>query len=823
MKNIYKFLIPLILFSFAAADLLYAQQEVTVRELNTYDTTPTNQDVLSDHPLVDVLVTYEAVVVAYPKNSGLATPDQTTNIPGRIHLFVTDVNAIDEGLDGMSMQLVVAGAERTTLEGLNRGDIIKVTGTLSFFQDGAIGQFDASDVEFIANVTDSGFEHLAPLLEPTVINLAELNVPADEEGLHRWVAENYTKYINRYVKIENAEVIYRTIEERPNLAISDGSSIMYKRDTSLRFRNDRGTYGYSPDEGVSLNYNYRRLAEELDGDFVPPAPGSVVDISGFVVFDSFDPQNYDESPVTRTYRIAPWDDGVLWVQDGDDPSNRLTPDGWPNDLVVLGFAPILSDFERTPAEQVLSDDEVTISINVQLPEDDYTLESVEVHYSIYPYTEDSGALVVEAMTAEGNNVYTFDFDAQDEFTIVEFEIVATAETPEGVQTVARESGSYFVESETQTSPVVFSPGAGTYTNQVTVSLSSATDDATIYYTTDGETPDENSSQYSAPITITETTTLTTIAIADGLDDSPLNARSYEIDVDVTEVSTIAELRAGAQDGSFYQFTGEAVVTYTRTNRNQKYIQDDTAGILIDDPGTPNIPPSYVIGSVLTDVVGSLSTFGGTLQFTPAFNPGDPQSSVEVDPPSLTLAELGPEHMSMLVRVEDVSFVDSGEFDSAQNYSLVDGSVEPEDAVIFRTAFTESNYIGDPIPEGVINLVGLVSIFNNAPQLTARSDADFEEPTSTDHSANPYEFSLSQNFPNPFNPSTRINYSLAETADVRLVVYDILGRRIATLVNEVQNAGTHTINFDMSRYASGTYIYRLEAGGFVSVKKMMLIK
>ena len=825
MKNIYKFLIAVILFGFASADLLHAQQEVTIRDLNTYTQVPSSQAVLPDHPLVGEEVVFDAVIMSYPRNSGLANITDAGQ-PGRIHVFLMDVNAAEEGLDGMFMQIVDPGATRDVIETLFPGEVIRVTGEHTFFNNTV--QLDPTDVEILGNVNDPEYADLEPLMEPTTIALSELNMPSPQDGLHRWNPENYTKYINRYVRIEGLEVLTREIDDtgRPWYILTDGNTILTSNDTSLRFRNDRDNYAFDPETGEGLGYNYRRIADGgPDGPFVPPAPGSIVDISGYVVVNTFNPAALDESGPQSTLKIVPWDDGVVWQNDGDDPNDRLTPPGWPNDLIVQGFAPILTEFEVTPGEDesVFNDTEVSLSIDVLLPEVDYTLVSVEVEYEVIPYTDDEGDLITESMTAAGGDTYEFTFETQNDFTTVNYTIIATAETPEGVQTFGRQSGTFFVESETQTSPAVFSPGAGTYLNQVEVTLTSATEGATIYYTTDGETPDENSLEYISPLSFTESTTLTTIAIADGLDDSPVNARSYQIDIDVTEVSTIAELRAGLQDGTLYQFTGDAVVTYTRTNRNQKYIQDDTAGILIDDPGTPNIPDSYVIGTVLTDVVGSLTTFQGTLQFTPAFNPGEPQATTDVDPPSLTLAELGPEHMSMLVRIEDVSFVDSGEFASAQNYSLVDGSVEPEDAVTFRTSFTESDYLGEPIPEGVINLVGLVSIFNNQPQLTARSLADFEEPTSTDHSANPYKFSLSQNFPNPFNPSTQINYSLAETADVRLVVYDILGRRVATLVNEVQNAGIHSINFDMSRYASGTYIYRLEAGDFVSVKKMMLIK
>jgi len=90
----------------------------------------------------------------------------------------------------------------------------------------------------------------------------------------------------------------------------------------------------------------------------------------------------------------------------------------------------------------------------------------------------------------------------------------------------------------------------------------------------------------------------------------------------------------------------------------------------------------------------------------------------------------------------------------------------------------------------------------------------------------YEFQLFGNYPNPFNPVTRIRYSLAEQSQVRLVVYDILGREVATLINEVQSEGIKEVEFDISNrkfLSSGFYFYKLEAGKFTAIKKMLLLR
>jgi photosystem II stability/assembly factor-like uncharacterized protein len=88
---------------------------------------------------------------------------------------------------------------------------------------------------------------------------------------------------------------------------------------------------------------------------------------------------------------------------------------------------------------------------------------------------------------------------------------------------------------------------------------------------------------------------------------------------------------------------------------------------------------------------------------------------------------------------------------------------------------------------------------------------------------PKDYILSQNYPNPFNPSTKISFSLPQANNVKLVVYDLQGKEVATLVNSYMNAGNHSVEFNASSLASGVYLYRIEAGSFTAAKKMILVK
>lgn len=97
------------------------------------------------------------------------------------------------------------------------------------------------------------------------------------------------------------------------------------------------------------------------------------------------------------------------------------------------------------------------------------------------------------------------------------------------------------------------------------------------------------------------------------------------------------------------------------------------------------------------------------------------------------------------------------------------------------------------------------------------------PVEAENSFRPFDFMLTQNYPNPFNPKTRIAYYLPEKSEVKLTVFDALGNEVASLVNEIKDAGAHYAEFDGANLASGIYIYKIEAGSFTKTMKMTLLK
>ena len=103
-----------------------------------------------------------------------------------------------------------------------------------------------------------------------------------------------------------------------------------------------------------------------------------------------------------------------------------------------------------------------------------------------------------------------------------------------------------------------------------------------------------------------------------------------------------------------------------------------------------------------------------------------------------------------------------------------------------------------------------------------------KPVSVDEDIILNEFELSQNYPNPFNPNTTIRFTIPqdqrrETKDVSLIVFDVLGNEVATIVNEEKSVGSYEVEFSGSELTSGIYFYQLKADNFVEAKKMLLVK
>jgi hypothetical protein len=261
----------------------------------------------------------------------------------------------------------------------------------------------------------------------------------------------------------------------------------------------------------------------------------------------------------------------------------------------------------------------------------------------------------------------------------------------------------------------FNPTPGVIENPVSVTINCATPEANIYYTLDGTDPDQLSNSFSIPIEISQTTTIKARAYLEGLNPSSIASGAYTF---MTPVSTIAELRAGVA-GIPYLLTGEVFITYQQAFRNQKFVQDNTGAMLIDD-AAGIITSGYEIGDGFTELKGSFTIYQGMLEFVPSSDPGDPTNFHLFTPEVITIADLNSnfeEYESEIVKIENASFADAGaSFVNGTAYSITDAS----DALgNFRTTFFDVDYIGTVIPEGTGSIVGLCNSRDDGDFITSR--------------------------------------------------------------------------------------------------------
>ncbi len=229
-------------------------------------------------------------------------------------------------------------------------------------------------------------------------------------------------------------------------------------------------------------------------------------------------------------------------------------------------------------------------------------------------------------------------------------------------------------------------------------------------------------------------------------------------------NTITENIIGYNDvyGVYISDQGTSRNTISRNSISENYLK----GIQLNDGGNLELQPPVISSVTKTEISGTAGVNNTIEIFTDENNQGR-------------------------------FYLGSTQSDSAGNFTFILPDTMPKFSYITATATDTSGNTSGFSQPSVINSV-------------------------TDHSI-PEAFKLYQNFPNPFNPVTRINYSLPLTSFVTLRVYDILGKEVATLVNEEKPGGNYEINFDAGNLSSGVYFYRMMAGSFIYTKKFILLR
>ena len=280
----------------------------------------------------------------------------------------------------------------------------------------------------------------------------------------------------------------------------------------------------------------------------------------------------------------------------------------------------------------------------------------------------------------------------------------------------------------------------------------------------------------------------------------------------TNAANLAAVRAAGLN-AWVNFTGEAFVSFARptgtTGRNQKYIQDATAGILVDDSAGMITTP-FANGDGITGIKGQLINFNGVMEFVPNQNATKSSTGNVITPQVVTLATLAGNidaYESKLVRINGLTFT-AGDGTAAFvvniDYVINDGTDS-----VFRTMFptTEVDYIGALIPQGAKNMTVLVSENLGILKVVARSLAD------TNLSVKQNEISGLNMYPNPVTKGTLYITSNSNSAK-SVSIFDVLGR-------QVLNAKVSNNTVNVSNLKGGAYIVKINEEGKTATRKLII--
>jgi len=329
-------------------------------------------------------------------------------------------------------------------------------------------------------------------------------------------------------------------------------------------------------------------------------------------------------------------------------------------------------------------------------------------------------------------------------------------------------------------------------------------------TVNGSTTTNVTSPFPVPTADGQSYDITIELVNGGLIDSDMVSFSV---LASNTVATIAELRAGTISQA-YELTGEAIISYivTDSNRNQKYIQDATGGILIDDPaGT--LAAALNIGDGITGLQGQLGEFNGVLQFVPVADvAGSSSTGNTITPEVVTVAQFlaaGETYESELIQITNITFEDTGLFADFMNYNITDAT-NGTDVTIARVSFGDEDLIGANIPTGTSSVIGLGAEFNGTYQVLPRYVADVAGATLSIEEFSTNGFSV---YPNPASTGF-VNITSANSDAISVIVYDILGKQVI-------NSALNNNRLNVSTLNTGVYILKISQNNATVTKKLVI--
>ena len=760
-------------------------QSVTIRELNSYENL-TSVDQISNHPLRDVPVTIEAIVTSYPKSSGLAGYNSENNSVGRIHLFVIDPNAVSMGRDGMAMQIVQPFSSPlfSDVETWQTGDVFELTGRLTFFNE--VAQFVVDSIDnYIGNVFDSNsdLESFAYLTEPWEISPADIHEAISDSEVDLKL-DAYQVYQGQYVRFSNSTMNRKNEDGaiRPNFTIQKDGSFIANRDMSLRYRNDRNDL-YLP------GYNYRRSA--IDGNFELPGVGANVNLSGFLTL--YDYQWDFTYTQGVAFTVAPMEDGILWTTDlgGNEIrlENGVSDNGnfaWPVDFEVL----------TTPVTQYYAPGWAMVGLPTDAGAQNYQdLFTNATENTLYRFS----STYIEEDLMESGVGYWLNMQSGEEVTFPGNALGSvTLELEEDWNMI---SGGGFVSQILDTGNLII-PGS-------------------VYGYDDGYvTPADIIPGLGYWVAASQPGTIEIVPAG--------GTEGLSGGVEGGQASDYAGIGEGS-GGGIGDGTGNAVAGDTSLLRRQEHLSRFHKVTLVSgaaaETGAHNeatsssssAPQNYAQTQTHANTRTRDLYFGAAIEgdhhpLAMALPPRPPAGVFDARlSGNLWITENQAVSIDLMQGTEPIALsISAATNTAAASNTAATSTIEHDSWQV--TLLANRQQVRQQIFESGTSI-----------EIPEGIDQILIEPATMESTTLPTAIELSQNYPNPFNPSTTIQFALPEASDVTLEVFNMLGQKVATLVDGQRSAGYHTVSFNAGNLSSGVYLYRLQSGGFTQTKRLNLIK
>ena len=850
-------------------------------------TEPTDE-AFQAHPLNGETKTFTAVITSYPKSSGNSSAydddgDGVYDRVSRMYVFITDTNAVEMGREGMSIQIVEA-ENYDWISQFTRGDIITIEGTLLFYF--STTQIDlVSEPVRLGNVNSAEYSKYAELLDPWEVEVSDLNV-INEDGTHEINLDNYWKYNGAYVKLNEATVSNVSLGDRPNWAVNNDGARIYVYDTSLRYRNDKvdyiPTFNFrrtedglfeppSPGAIVNLSGFVALHGDDPDGNItagsqafsINPFEDGIVWLNGTKYVDG---ETYGGTVFSWPNDLTVIGLPPVFSEISQSDSTVTSSD----DVTVTATVVGVDGATITNVDLVYTAEGVTDTLTMSTAGDVYTATiPAQANFSavsFYLAATDSKGLTGRNPIA-GNYGYFVQDGAINSIELVQKTAdggpgasplvgagtlsmnitgLIVSDNNDGViilQDAAAAWGGIFLEKTAATQALVRGDNV-TITGASVIEAEVASNSLTLTQLTDIEmTLNSSGNDIGAIIPAIPTDSVVAWTVDGELEPYEGMVVKFE-DVQVVDRGnygeyTFANLDATGDGGAIFNedirsddVIGSVGVSYDFNHAIRMDKTMDAYAVVAASFGYPKFHPRDQFDFVTED----------DNAFTPVldFALGTPADSAEV----VVSGDL------------EVNWTATTDFDGADltyfwaiydadtvEIDMMPSNFNGEDAVITldgesidsvlssrglsvgeKETFVWTVFVSDG--SDTLQVHGAYGNFGDdfAPIYRVLTLERGVVTANEVSNGLPSVYKLEQNYPNPFNPSTNINFALPNASKVSLFVYDMLGRKVATLINGEQlQAANHSVKFDASALASGMYIYRIEAGSFTSTRKMMLIK